>query len=121
MTLLLLGAGPAGSTAAKFLSEKGVKLLLIDKKKFPRDKPCGGTIPARILKRFKYIEEKDLIESYAYGAYLHLSSLDGKLFLNRKPGSEKGFTNVSFDYYFSNEGGTFSLKFLGNIQWGGIE
>jgi len=41
----------------------------------------------------------------------------GKLFLNRKPSSEKGFNNVSFDYYFSNEGGTLTLKFLGNIQW----
>jgi len=74
--VVVIGAGPAGSTAAKFLSEKGVKVLLIDKKKFPRDKPCGGAIPVRVLKRFKYIEEKDLIESYTYGAYLHLSSLE---------------------------------------------
>jgi flavin-dependent dehydrogenase len=35
----IVGAGPAGSTTAKFLSEKGFKTLLIDKEKFPRDKP----------------------------------------------------------------------------------
>ena len=63
----IIGAGPAGSTAAKFLSEKGVKVILIDKVKFPRDKPCGGGIPVRVLKKFKYLEEYDLIESYSYG------------------------------------------------------
>ena len=64
---VVVGAGPAGSTAAKFLSEKGVKVLLLDKSKFPRDKPCGGGMSVGLLKRFKYIEENDLIESYSYG------------------------------------------------------
>ncbi len=69
--VVVVGAGPAGSTAAKFLSEAGVKVLLIDKSKFPRDKPCGGGIPIRTLKKFKYIGEKNLIESYSYGGCLH--------------------------------------------------
>jgi len=72
--VVVVGAGPAGSTAAKFLSEKGVNVLLIDKSKFPRDKPCGGGIPIRTLKKFKYIEEKNLIESYSYGGSLHAMS-----------------------------------------------
>ena len=55
--VIIVGAGPAGSTAAKFLSEKGVNVLLLDKKKFPRDKSCGGGIPLRVLDRFKYIKE----------------------------------------------------------------
>ena len=72
--VVVVGAGPAGSTAAKFLSESGVKVLLVDKSKFPRDKPCGGGIPVRTLKKFKYIEEKNLIESYSYGGSLHSNS-----------------------------------------------
>ena len=36
--ITVVGAGPAGSTAAKFLSEKGFKVLMIDKEKFPREK-----------------------------------------------------------------------------------
>lgn len=31
--VVVVGAGPPGSTAAKFLSKEGVKVLLIDKKK----------------------------------------------------------------------------------------
>ncbi|MCK5029905.1 MAG: NAD(P)/FAD-dependent oxidoreductase [Thermoplasmatales archaeon] len=55
--VVVVGAGPAGSTAAKFLSEKGVKVLLIDKDKFPRDKPCGGGICEHITE-FDHIREK---------------------------------------------------------------
>ena len=55
--VVVVGAGPAGSTAAKFLSEKGVKVLLIDKDKFPRDKPCGGGLCEHITE-FDHIQEK---------------------------------------------------------------
>jgi len=74
----VVGAGPAGSTAAKFLSENGVKVLLLDKSKFPRDKPCGGGLPYRILNRFEYVKNKDLIESYSYGGISHSPSLKYK-------------------------------------------
>lgn len=62
----VVGAGPAGSTTAKFLSEKGFKVLLIDKDKFPRDKPCGGGIPIRVLDRYPYVVRDDVIEAYSY-------------------------------------------------------
>ena len=55
--VIVVGAGPAGSTAAKFLSEEGAKVLLIDKDKFPRDKPCGGGLCKHITE-FDYIQEK---------------------------------------------------------------
>jgi len=55
--VIVVGAGPSGSTVAKFLSEKGVKVLLIDKDKFPRDKPCGGGLYEHITE-FDYIRRK---------------------------------------------------------------
>lgn len=75
----VVGAGPAGSTTAKFLSEKGFKVILIDKDKFPRDKPCGGGLPYRALKRFKYIDNQNLIDSYSFGCFVHSSSLKYKI------------------------------------------
>ncbi len=80
--VVIVGAGPAGSTAAKFLSENGVNVLLIDKSKFPRDKPCGGGLPIRIFKRFNYIKE-DWIESFSYAVNTYSSSLKYKLDLQR--------------------------------------
>ena len=38
---IIIGAGPAGSTAAYYMGLKGMKVALIDKKTFPRHKPCG--------------------------------------------------------------------------------
>ena len=54
--VIVVGAGPAGSTAAKLLGEAGISTLLLDKSAFPRDKPCGGGISARVIQRFPYLE-----------------------------------------------------------------
>ena len=43
----VVGAGPAGSTAAYRLASAGARVLLVDKAVFPRDKPCGGGVTAR--------------------------------------------------------------------------
>jgi geranylgeranyl reductase family protein len=44
---IVAGAGPAGSTTARLLAARGAKVLLIDKQRFPRDKPCGGGVTLR--------------------------------------------------------------------------
>ncbi|KYK34041.1 MAG: hypothetical protein AYK22_00990 [Thermoplasmatales archaeon SG8-52-3] len=80
--VVVVGAGPAGSTAAKFLSEKGIKVLLLDKDKFPRDKPCGGGLPVRVFNRFPYIND-DFIESYSYSASAYSPTLKYKLEFQR--------------------------------------
>lgn len=43
----VIGAGPAGSTAAYALASAGANVLLLDKATFPRDKPCGGGVTLR--------------------------------------------------------------------------
>jgi flavin-dependent dehydrogenase len=47
---VVVGAGPAGSTAAFHLARGGARVLLVDKARFPRDKPCGGGLTARALR-----------------------------------------------------------------------
>jgi geranylgeranyl reductase family protein len=84
--VVIVGAGPAGSTAAKFLSEKGLRTLLLEKTKFPRDKPCGGGLQMRILQRFKYLEENNLIDSYSSVMQIHSSSMKHHIdFQHSKP------------------------------------
>lgn len=43
--VVVVGAGPAGSTAAASLARRGRNVLLVDRAQFPRDKPCGDGIP----------------------------------------------------------------------------
>ncbi len=82
----IVGAGPAGATAAKLLSEKGIRALLLDKTTFPRDKPCGGGLQMRVLHRFKYLEENNLIDSYSTTFQIHTSSNTHHLdFYHTKP------------------------------------
>jgi flavin-dependent dehydrogenase len=40
----IIGAGPAGSAAAHYLSGRGLQVLLLDRAVFPRDKVCGEAI-----------------------------------------------------------------------------
>ena len=45
--VIVVGAGPAGSTAARECAERGLSVLLVERAELPRDKPCGGGITAR--------------------------------------------------------------------------
>ena len=94
--VVIVGAGPSGSTAAKCLAEKEVKVLLIDKKKFPRDKPCGGGLPTRVLKRFPYVI--DLIDSISYGSITYSSSLKYRLKIQRDKPLIATILRKNFDY-----------------------
>ena len=51
---VVVGAGPAGCSAAIHLKKLGIDVLLLDKSFFPRDKICGDGIP---LKCFPLLEE----------------------------------------------------------------
>jgi geranylgeranyl reductase family protein len=45
----VVGAGPAGSTAALLLARGGARVALVDKATFPRDKACGDLVGPRAL------------------------------------------------------------------------
>jgi geranylgeranyl reductase family protein len=47
--VIVVGAGPGGSSAASFLARRGIDTLVLDKSGFPRDKVCGdGLTPQAI-------------------------------------------------------------------------
>lgn len=48
--VLVVGAGPAGASTAAHLASSGVRVLLVDRQVFPRDKVCGDFVgPAALL------------------------------------------------------------------------
>ncbi|MBX9581426.1 MAG: FAD-dependent monooxygenase [Gemmataceae bacterium] len=49
---VVVGAGPAGSVAARELARRGLAVLLVDKATFPRPKVCGGCLNAAALAAF---------------------------------------------------------------------
>ncbi len=42
--VIICGAGPAGTTCALALGNTGLKVALVDKSNFPRDKVCGDGV-----------------------------------------------------------------------------
>ena len=55
--VLIVGAGPAGCAAAYMLSGKGLRIALIEKDTFPRDKICGDALSSDVTKQFHMISE----------------------------------------------------------------
>ena len=53
----IVGAGPAGSTAAYRLARSRARVLLLDKTRFPRDKPCGGGLTMRAVRQLPFSVE----------------------------------------------------------------
>jgi len=54
---IIVGGGPAGSTAAYYLAKnKNLKILIVDRYSFPRDKACGGVL--------NHLDEIEKFENY---------------------------------------------------------
>ncbi|NNE47740.1 MAG: geranylgeranyl reductase family protein [Rhodothermales bacterium] len=47
--VIVVGAGPGGSSAAAFMAQSGQHVLLVDKEYFPRDKVCGDAVGGKSL------------------------------------------------------------------------
>ena len=58
----IIGAGPAGTSCALALRNSGLKVALIDKSTFPRDKTCGDAIPGPSLKFLKELRKEFKLE-----------------------------------------------------------
>lgn len=96
--VIIVGAGPAGSTAAKYISEKKLKVLLVDKSKFPRVKHCGGGLPVKAFNHFTYLKENNLIESFSYGGFVYPPSLSFVIKEEREEPIIGMITRDKFDY-----------------------
>lgn len=64
--VVVVGAGPAGSTAARESASAGLTTLLLDRAEFPRDKPCGGGLNGHTVHLLPF-DLSPVIERVAYG------------------------------------------------------
>jgi geranylgeranyl reductase family protein len=49
--VIVVGAGPSGSTTSYYLAQSGLKVLLLEKTQFPREKVCGDGLTPRSVKQ----------------------------------------------------------------------
>ncbi|NJL39098.1 MAG: geranylgeranyl reductase family protein [Leptolyngbyaceae cyanobacterium RM2_2_4] len=51
---IIVGAGPAGGTAAYHLAKRGRSVLVLEKASLPRYKPCGGGVSPQVAEWFDF-------------------------------------------------------------------
>ena len=107
--VIIVGGGPAGSTAAYLLARKDVKVLVIDKENFPRSKPCGGLLSEKAINIIKNIYGST-VESFLKQGVFSYSSNNFKFFYKTELVTEKTlkqplfFVNrENYDYFLLNK------------------
>src|SRR5215469_13244766 len=78
--VVIIGAGPSGSTAAYYLAKEGLHVLLLDKFNFPRDKTCGDGLTPRALQILEDMGLLDTLLKVGYRSHkLELISTKGDI------------------------------------------
>ena len=80
--VLVVGGGPAGAAAAYWLAERGRRVLVVERKRFPREKTCGDGLTPRAVRQLhdlglaeplsEYLRY-DGLRSIAHGVTLELA------------------------------------------------
>ncbi len=100
--VLIIGGGPAGSTLAQTLKDTGLKIAILDKQTFPRQKVCAGWVTPEVMRMLNI----DL-DDYATGRILQkisgfkISQLGQKQVESHYPGEpvSYGIRRIEFDDY----------------------
>lgn len=99
--LIVVGAGPAGSTAARVASMMGLDVLILEKEIFPRYKPCAGALSDRTISLLDFSIPEELLERTINGARFHFQ---GKAVECRKDYRLTALvTRSNFDHFLLNK------------------
>ena len=81
--IIVAGAGPAGTSAAASLAKHGFRVLIVEKERLPKSKPCAGGLVIRGLRRLPR-EITVPVQTYCHKTRVYVSGLD-LYFFTKKP------------------------------------
>jgi menaquinone-9 beta-reductase len=62
--VLVVGGGPSGAAAGFWLAERGHRVLIVEKKRFPREKTCGDGLTPRAVRQLNDIGLADRLSDF---------------------------------------------------------
>ena len=106
--VIIVGGGPAGSAAACYAAKEGLKVLLLEKEEFPRDKVCGDAVGGKAL---KHLEELNILKSleksphFVFDSVIFSNTKEEKVKVKIKDSETTGYVypRVNFDWFLFNE------------------
>ncbi|HJQ98251.1 MAG TPA: FAD-dependent monooxygenase [Candidatus Polarisedimenticolaceae bacterium] len=97
--LLVVGGGPAGAAIATLAAQKGAKVVLLEKDKFPRDKVCGEFLSAEgcaVLQRLNMLQTIKSLGAKAMTSCL-LADAKGRYVTSPLPQAALGISRATLD------------------------
>lgn len=91
--VVVVGAGPSGSSLGALLAENGLDILVIERERFPRQKICGGCLT---WKTWKWLEE---VFNISFSEHFSVQSICQDYFIYERF-REKVFQKSSEPFYF---------------------
>tara|TARA_Y100001968_G_scaffold312197_1_gene335094 strand:- start:153 stop:1478 length:1326 start_codon:yes stop_codon:yes gene_type:complete len=106
--IIIVGGGPAGSSAACYAANEGLKVLLLEKEIYPRDKVCGDAVGGKAL---KHLEELNLLDKlkksphFIFDSVIFSNTKNEKVKINIKESEATGYVypRINFDWILFNE------------------
>jgi geranylgeranyl reductase family protein len=89
--VIVVGAGPAGASAAYFLAGAGIDVLLVDREVFPREKVCGDGLASRALTVLERMGLGDWLRGFPEPEVMLFSSPSGEA-VRIRPERPEGFS-----------------------------
>ncbi len=126
--IIIIGAGPGGSTAAFLLARNNFKVLLLDKEFFPRYKLCGGLLSLKTIQLVKKIyneSPEDLIKNKIidYCTPFYEITYRNKRIISRNKGVYNLFLvdRTIYDNYLLNKAKSLGVEVIEGIKIDNID
>src|SRR4051794_5540404 len=89
---IVVGGGPSGGFAAYRLAQRGARVLLLERRKVPRPKPCGGGLTPKAYRQLDFPID-DLVRARPSGVWLRghgveafpLADPDAEIWMVQRP------------------------------------
>tara|TARA_E500000081_G_scaffold141177_1_gene158892 strand:- start:7 stop:1332 length:1326 start_codon:yes stop_codon:yes gene_type:complete len=106
--VIVVGGGPAGSAAACYAADEGLKVLLLEKDNYPRDKVCGDAVGGKALKHLEELKILDTLEKsphFIFDSVIFSNTKEEKVKVEIKDSEAKGYVypRLNFDWIMFNE------------------